>query len=115
MTSQSRSHSSGAKVQKRSEPRASVKHSAVLHYKGTQIPVVLEDMSRGGARIAMNANRAGMALDGSAFLEVPGALKLPLKIRWQKNTTLGAAFDLPASRKATFQQQIDRVIARSRR
>ena len=112
MTPHSTMQVPGGKQQKRAEARKAVRHSAILHYMGAQIPVVLHDMSRGGVRIGLNASRAGLVIEGTVILEVPGALRLPLKVRWQKSTVIGAAFDIPASRKATYQPQIDRLMAR---
>ncbi len=106
---------SGMQKDERIEARKPVKHSAILHYKGTQIPVVVQDLSHSGARIAFHAGRAGMVIDGPFVIEVPGAMRLPAVPRWQKNSVFGAAFDLPPARKATYQQQIDRVISRFRR
>lgn len=106
---------SGTRTQRRREARKPVKHSGILHYNGTQIPVVLQDMSRGGVRIGVNSARSDPVIDGPVVLEVPGAMRLPLQIRWQSSTAIGAAFALPPSRKATCQQQIDRLISRAAR
>lgn len=115
MSSPGMSSAGGGKAQKRADVRKAVQHSAVLHYKGTQIPVVLQDMSRNGVRIGLNASRAGLVLEGPAFLAMPGGMRLPLNIRWQKNTVFGAAFDLPVARKASYHMQIENVIGRARR
>ncbi len=115
MTQRGMTSPSGVHSQKRADSRKPVKHSAILHYNGTQIPVVLFDLSRGGARVGYLAGRTAMVLDGPVTLEVPGSLRLPVSIRWQNSTGFGVSFELPAARKATCQQQIDRIIARAGR
>ena len=94
---------------KRKDQRNQVSHAAVLHYNGTQIPVVLKDISYGGSQVSLYPNRAAMEFDGPLTLEVPGKMKLPIELRWRKATKLGAAFVAPAHQKMFLQKQIDRI------
>lgn len=102
----------GESRDQRIEKRKNVVHSGVLHYKGTQIPVVVQDLSRSGARLSLYPGRAGMVIDGPVTLEIPGVTRLPVTVRWQNKTMFGAAFELTPARKATLQQQIDRIMQR---
>ncbi|THH36951.1 PilZ domain-containing protein [Aliishimia ponticola] len=96
----------------RAQTRKAANNSAVLHHRGKQIPVVLKNVSRDGAAVVLKVGSANLALDGPIFLEVPGFARLPFRVRWTDDTSLGGAFDIPLSRKAGFNAQLDRLLMR---
>lgn len=98
-----------AQANKRVSDRKATHKSAVLHYKGTQIPVVLKDVSHGGTQMELNAMRSKMPLEGPMRLDIPGVMQVPVDIRWRSAAKLGVAFNLPESRKATLAHQLDRL------
>lgn len=95
--------------------RTALTHSAVLHCGGAQVPVILQDISRGGAKVKTHVMRPGLDLSAADKLEIPGMFSAPIDVRWNANGAVGAQFDLPAHRQNTLAMQIARVIQRSKR
>lgn len=88
---------------------------AILHYNGTRLPVMLKDISRSGSKLALDLRRANAEIGDKAELEIPGFLKLPVATRWRSSAVVGVEFDVPKSRKATLDMQINRTFSGRKR
>lgn len=97
---------------RRDGDRTSTHRNAILHFGDTRVPVTLKDISRGGTHIKLSPGTAKKRLEGTLQLEIPGLMKLPIDLRWQKGEDIGVRFDLPKSRLATLEIQIKRMVSR---
>ena len=97
-------------AEQRAHTRHKITRAAVLHYAGTQIPVVLQDMSKSGARIALPPTRKADTLQGPMHVDIPGVMRMRIERKWGTATTMGVAFEPPAPRKAMLEVQIQRLL-----
>ena len=106
MAWQSYGHNTMKGRQRRETPREPTNRSGVLHYKGTRIPVVLEDISRTGAKVKLPPTSQDDNFEEDIQLEIPGLMKLPVDLRWRSGASMGAQFSVKGPRLAMLGSQI---------
>ena len=95
---------------RRGDKRDVANRSAVLHVRGQQFPVVLQDVSAAGLRVRLYEARAKTKLPRSLQIEVPGLGLVPISGRWRHGAEFGATFAVSEARKALLATQIARLI-----
>lgn len=105
-------HNTMTGLQRREHQREPTNRSGVLHYKGTRIPVVLEDISRTGARIKLPPTAKDRDFDTDVQLEIPGLMTMPVDLRWRTGSAIGAQFGLKGPRLAMLGSQIKTMLKR---
>lgn len=98
--------------QQREHFRVPVHKSAILHFDGATLPVVLKDLSAGGSRLMLTSSRDDIVPDVSAHLDIPGFMRIPVDVKWRHSTQIGVAFDVPEHRRASIGPQIKRLLGR---
>ncbi len=102
-------------TERRRVGRSQTKTMGVLHVKGARVPVVIENISKDGTKLRLNATVGDQTLEAADALEITGLFKVPVKLRWRDDDGLGAEFDLPGPRRAMMQGQIKKMLSRTTR
>lgn len=105
-------HSALKGKQRREAEREPTNRTGVLHYKGTRIPVVLEDISRTGTRMKLPPTIGDQPLENDMQLEIPGLVKMPVDMRWRDGSAIGAQFGFTGPRLAILGTQIKTMLGR---
>ena len=100
---------------RRHHSRVAVRRAAVLHLSGRQVPVVLQDVSQGGVRLALPAQRRDLPLEGAMRLDIPGLGLVSVQLRWRDGAQAGLAFDAPPARLSSLVPQLGRMFGLLRR